>query len=86
MAQALVRNLDDDVVADYKLAAKAKGRSLEAELRDVIVSNRPKIRLSPAERRALSDKLVAGGKIGTDSVTLIREAREERDAQFNVGR
>ncbi len=57
MAQALIRNLDDDVAADYKAAAKANGRSYEAELRDMLVRNRPITRMNAAGRRALGDDL-----------------------------
>lgn len=41
MAQALIRNLDDDLVEDYRDAAKRNGRSLEAELRDALKVMRP---------------------------------------------
>ena len=78
MAQALIRNLDDDVAADYKAAAKANGRSYEAELRDMLVRNRPTIRLTPAGRRALGDELAARSAPGTDSTEILREAREQR--------
>ena len=80
MAQALIRNLPDDVAADYKAAAKAKGRSLEAELRDLIVRNRPKIRLSPAEWRAEADRLAMRSKPGPDSTEILRGARQARFA------
>ena len=61
MAQALIRNLDDDVAAAYKAAAKANGRSYEAELRDVLVRNQPKVRMSREELIALSNALCANG-------------------------
>jgi plasmid stability protein len=80
MAQALIRNLDDDVAADYKAEAKANGRSYEAELRDMLVRNRPKKRMTPAERRTLGDLLAASSKPGPDSTAMIREAREQRFA------
>lgn len=85
MAQALVRNLDDDVIADYKVAAKGNGRSLEAELRDLIVRNRPKIRLSPQERRAMSDRLAALSQPEPDSLSLLQEAREQRFGRIDAG-
>ncbi len=78
MAQALIRNLDDDVAAAYKAAAKANGRSYEAELRDVLVCNRPKTAMTPAERRVLGDQLAAHTKYGPDSTAFIREVREQR--------
>lgn len=36
MAQIIVRNLDEAVVAALRRRAKAAGRSLEAEVRDVL--------------------------------------------------
>ncbi|RYG45380.1 Arc family DNA-binding protein [bacterium] len=36
MAQVLVRQLDDDVVARLKERAKSNGRSLEAEIRTIL--------------------------------------------------
>jgi antitoxin FitA len=41
MAQALIRNLDDDLLADYRKAAEANKRSLEAELREALRRARP---------------------------------------------
>ena len=77
MAQALIRNLDDDVAAAYKAAAKANGRSYEAELRDVLVRHQPKVRMTPSERRVLGDQLAAHTKPGPDSTAIIGEAREQ---------
>ena len=39
MGQVLMRHLDDAVIADYLDAAARKGRSLEAELRTLVVVN-----------------------------------------------
>jgi len=36
MANVLVRDLDDDVLKQLKAAAKAHGRSLQAEIHDVL--------------------------------------------------
>lgn len=78
MAQALIRNLDDDVAADYKAAAKANGRAYETELRETLIRHRPKRGMTPEERRALGDRLAAECKFGPDSTEFIREAREQR--------
>jgi plasmid stability protein len=78
MAQALIRNLDDDVAADYKAAAKANGRAYETELRETLVRHRPKQRMTPAARRVLGDRLAAASSPGPDSTALIRESREQR--------
>ena len=50
MAQTLIRNLDDDLVADYRDAAKRNGRSLEAELREALRVMRP---MAPRRREEL---------------------------------
>ena len=49
MAQALIRNIDDELLSDYREAAEANGRSLEAELREALRRARP---LTPAKRDA----------------------------------
>jgi antitoxin FitA len=54
MAQALIRNLDEELVADYRLAAKANGRSLEAEYREALRRARPNV---SAERRQSAEAI-----------------------------
>jgi antitoxin FitA len=83
LEQTVIRRLKPGTLSAYRTVAKTKGRSLEAELRDLIERNAPKVRLTPEERRALSDRLVAGQKMGTDSTILVREAREARDTQMD---
>lgn len=78
MAQALIRKLNDATIADYRAAAREKGRSLEAELRDLIERNRPRRTIPPDEREALARRLTANQKMGSDSTPFIREARERR--------
>ncbi len=76
MASVTIRNLDDDVVVSLKQRAKANNRSLEAELRVVLVRA---VRgydadefLALAERiRAMTPK----DRPQTDSVELLREDR-----------
>lgn len=41
MAQVLIRNIDDDLLEDYREAAKRHDRSLEAELRETLRLMRP---------------------------------------------
>lgn len=83
MAQALIRNLDDDVAASYKAAAKANGRSYEAELRDVLVRNQPKVRMSREELIALSEELRSNTKPGPDSTPFIRWTRDTNNGKFD---
>ena len=76
MAQILVRNLEDDVVDALKRRAKARGVSLEQEVRDVLAeATRP----TPDELFALCDRIRAMTPAGvdqSDSAALIREDRE----------
>lgn len=79
MGQVLIRNLDDALIADYKRAAADHGRSLEAELREVLSAMRPRHRPSAAELMALSEKIRSGtaNTAGSDEGwQLIREDRD----------
>jgi plasmid stability protein len=77
MANVLVRNLDDDVLDQLKAAAKAHGRSLQAEIHDVL-RNASARRL--AETRRLSAQWLKRlrDSAQSDSTALIREDREAR--------
>ena len=77
MANVLVRNLDDDVLKELKAAAKAHGRSLQAEIHEVL-RNASARRL--AETRRLSDRWLKRLRRSshTDSAALIREDRDTR--------
>jgi plasmid stability protein len=78
MAQALIRNIEDDLLADYREAAKSNGRSLEAELRAALRAMRP---LSVARRKALIEEFaeiraMTPGVQQTPSEVLVREDRD----------
>ena len=77
MPNVLVRNLDGDVLKQLKAAAKAHGRSLQAEIHEVLRNASAK-RL--AETRRLSAQWLKrlGGSRHTDSTASIREDRESR--------
>ena len=77
MPNVLIRDLDDDVLEQLKAAAKANGRSLQAEIHDVL--RRANTR-NLAETRRLSDKWLKrlGRAKRSDSATLIREDRDTR--------
>ena len=84
MGQVLIRNLDDELLADYREAAKRNDRSLEAELRDALRVLRPK---SPKRREELLEisrrirAMTPTGVIQTPSEILVREDRDGfRDA------
>ncbi len=78
MAQVIVRNLEDRVVAALKRKAELHGRSLEQELREILASA---ARLTGLERVQLSRRIRAMTPAGvrqTDSAKLIREDRDRR--------
>ena len=77
MANLLVRNLDDAVLQELKAAAKAHGRSLQAEIHEVL-RNASARRL--AETRRLSARWLKRlrGSTQSDSAALIREDRDTR--------
>ncbi len=77
MANLLIRDLDDDLLKQLKAAAKAHGRSLQAEIHDVL--QRAGTR-SLAETRRLSARWIKrlGDRTLLDSTTLIREDRDTR--------
>lgn len=63
MAQLLVRNLEDEVVAELKRRAARSGRSVEAEHREIL---RIALRRGPG-RQSLKDLLKAMPPAGEDS-------------------
>jgi plasmid stability protein len=77
MANVLVRDLDDDVLKQLKAAAKAHGRSLQAEIHDVL--QRASVR-NLAETRRLSAQWLKRLRSSpqSDSATSIREDRDTR--------
>ena len=77
MANVLVRDLDDDVLKQLKAAAKAQGRSLQAEIHDVL--QRAGTR-NLAETRRLSTQWLKRLRDSTrsDSAVTIREDRDAR--------
>lgn len=81
MGQVIVRNLDDAVIETHRRRAKARGVSLEQELRDVLSQA---ARPSKAERlkrvhaiRAMTPELPPG-QVRTPGWVLIREDRDSR--------
>ena len=78
MAQVIVRNLEDDVVATLKLKAELHGCSLEQELRDILSAA---ARLKKEERLSFAKHIRAltpTGAAQTDSAELIRADRDTR--------
>ena len=78
MPNLLIRDLDDDVLQGLKAAARAHGRSLQAEIHEVL---RRANTHNLAETRRLSAKwLKRLSRSGphSDSAALIREDRDAR--------
>jgi plasmid stability protein len=77
MANVLIRNLDNSVLKQLKAAAKAHGRSLQAEIHEAL---RTASARRVAETRRLSAQWLRrlGGARQTDSAALIREDRDSR--------
>ena len=78
MGQVLIRNLDDDVIAAYREAAKRNQRSLEAELRERLTMFRPRPIAARKELLELSARLRAMTPAvpQTPSEQLVREMRD----------
>ncbi|HEX9954766.1 MAG TPA: hypothetical protein VGB48_06070 [Allosphingosinicella sp.] len=81
MAQALIRNIDDDLLADYREAAEENKRSLEAELREALRVARPFSRRRRAELIAEAARIRAmtPNVPQTPSEVLVRELRDGDD-------
>ena len=79
MANIKVRNLDDSVATTLRARAKAKGVSLEEEVRRTLAAS---VEADRAElvRRARALHAAAGGKPGKPQLDSARIIREERDA------
>jgi plasmid stability protein len=78
MAQALIRNLDDELLADYRAAAATNRRSLEAELREALRRARP---VSPVRRAQVLARLAEIRSMSSDIPQTPSEelVRRERD-------
>lgn len=77
MKQILVRDLDEKTVARLKSQAQRHGRSLQGEVKVILMGA---VDFSLREARAISERwqkrLAATGRIFSDSVRLIREDRD----------
>ena len=77
MGQVIVRKLDDPVIAAHKQRARARGVSLEQQLRDVRAeAARPSREEIIADLRRIRAMTPKGPRI--DSTDLIREDRDSR--------
>jgi len=77
MANVLIRDLDEDVLTQLKASAKAHGRSLQAEIHDVL--ERAGTRNLAATRRLSAQWLKRLRRPShSDSAALIRQDRDAR--------
>ena len=74
MARVLIRELDDEIVTKLKARARSHGRSLEAELREIL---QRAASADLAEARSLAAKLRRrlSGRSHSDSAASIAEDR-----------
>jgi plasmid stability protein len=79
MAVLTIRNLPDEVRDRLRLRAAQAGRSMEAEVRDILAraSLEPHETTDPDELQDWVDRLYAGGKPGNVVDELIDERRLE---------
>lgn len=76
MAQVLVRELSDKVVARLKKRAKEHGRSLQSEVKIILEEAVPDYEQAWKRIDALREKLKRSGRTFSDSSNLIREERD----------
>lgn len=77
MAQVLVRNLEDKVVARLKKRARTRGRSLQAEVKTILeeaAKEAPEDFWKEADR--IRQQLKRSGRKFSDSAALLREDRD----------
>jgi plasmid stability protein len=81
MGAITIRKLDDEVVARLKLRAKAAGRSMEEEARQILTDAAGSRRLSGHEAvehfRKLRARINGGRPLPVSSLEILREIREE---------
>ena len=75
MAQVIIRNLPDDVVARLKVRARQRKHSLEQELREILQEAS-----QPSREEIIADidriRAMAPQKLQSSSTDLIREDRD----------
>jgi plasmid stability protein len=78
MASALIRELDAQVYERLKARAAGNNRSLEAELRDILVAASKQVSDAEARAEAAEMRRRLAGRVHSDSAELIREDRDSR--------
>jgi plasmid stability protein len=75
MANALVRDLDDAAYERLKARAAANNRSLEAELREILVAASKQLSMAEARERAAAMRERLSGRPHPDSGAILAEER-----------
>ena len=75
MATALVRDLDDEVYERLKARAAGNNRSLEGELREILVLASKQVDVATARAAAEAMWRAAGGPAAQDSGEILAEER-----------
>jgi len=79
MSELRIRNMDDWVVSELRARSKRHGRSLEAELRELLRTEAGRPRREAAERaRELREAIAQEHGVLPDSSELIRDDRNSR--------
>lgn len=76
MATLTIRRLDDEVYDALKARAHDNGRSLEAEVRDILTERTRGKAAFIASLRALHEQVIRKHGVLPDSTELLREMRE----------
>jgi plasmid stability protein len=85
MAQALIRNIDDELLERYRARAREKGSSLEQELREALRRAEPIVQPRVEELKRLSAGLRAmtpQGPPQDDSTLMIRWYRDTNGGRW----
>jgi plasmid stability protein len=82
MTDVLIRNLDETVIQNWKLAAKKRGTSLQAVLKEAIETNVPKS-LDPSFWAQLRKARQETGPATNITRDLIQEGRDQLDAKMD---
>jgi plasmid stability protein len=76
MANALVRDLDDQVYARLKARAAGNDRSLEAELRVILTAAASQVDMATARAQAEAMRQRLAGRPHSDSGAILAEERQ----------
>jgi antitoxin FitA len=78
MAQVLVRNLKDKVVARLKKRAAQRGRSLQAEVKQILEDAAAEADQTDVWKgiESFRERMRRSGRVFSDSAELIREDRD----------